>query len=411
MDILPLPGSRRHDLVVVLAVGGVGLVTGALYLWAMHSARDPEFSAIPPLPTQAVFVAANTAAAGLLWWHRRCPIRVFLAILGVYVASSLAVGFTGNGGLTLPLWFSVFALTAYAPLGRAFTAAMIGWLVTTAIKVYFVLAAGYRLTAAEIGFGFVAEIGLFYLACCVLGLGFRFQHQRANDAAERARLVEERSRAVHAEAIATERNRLARDLHDLAAHELMDVLLTVRAMQISSDHPDLPEIEQKTARALENMRTVVRTLREEDGSSGPDRLPLPEAATRLIDTLRAERDIDVRARIDLPVPVDDATASTVLSVLTETVLNAVRHAPGLPISVVLHSDASSLRLTVTNPTSPSDAGRREGTGYGVIGATERAWLLGGTFDARKTGDGNWIATLHLPLDAAPAGNPLTEEAQ
>ncbi len=181
----------------------------------------------------------------------------------------------------------------------------------------------------------------------------------------------------------------------------MDVLLTVRAMQIDSDHPDLPEIEQKTARALDNMRTVVRTLREDDGSDGPDRLPLPEAATRLVDTLRTERDIDVRARIDLAVPVDDATASTVLSVLTETILNAASHAPGKPIAVELDSDASDLRLTVANPTSPSDAGRREGTGYGLIGAAERAGLLGGTFDTRRIGNGDWTATLRLPLRPMP----------
>ncbi len=410
MDTTPLSRSRRHELVVVLAVGGVSLLTGGLYLWAMQTALHSGISGVPPMPAQVAFVAANTAAAGLLWWHRRYPVRVFAAILGVYIVTALAVGFAGNGGLTLPLWFSVFALTAYAPLRRAFIAAAVGWLVSTAIKVYFVLAAGYQLTVAEIGLGFVADVGFFYLACCMLGLGFRFQRQRANDAAERARLVEERSRAVHAEAVATERNRLARDLHDLAAHELMDVLLTVRAMQIGSDHPDLPEIEQKTARALENMRTVVRTLREDDGNNGPDRLPLPEAATRLVDTLRTERDIDVRARIDLPVAVDDATASTVLSVLTEAILNAVRHAPGMPITVALGSEASSLRLTVTNPTSPSDAGRRESTGYGLIGATERAGLLSGTFDARQNGDSDWIATLHLPLDTTPAMTSPMKEA-
>lgn len=394
----------------MLAVGGVSLITGGLYLWAMHTAMYAGIPGVPPMPAQLVFVAANTAAAGLLWWHRRFPVRVFAAILGVYVATALAVGFAGNGGLTLPLWFSVFALTAYAPLRRAFTAAVVGWLVSTAVKVYFVLEAGYQLTVAEIGLGFVADVGFFYFACSMLGLGFRFQHQRANDAAERARLIEERSRAVHAEAVATERNRLARDLHDLAAHELMDVLLTVRAMQIDSDHPDLPEIEQKTARALDNMRTVVRTLREDDGGDGPDRLPLPDAATRLIDALRTERDIDVRARIDLPVSVDDATASTVLSVLTETILNAVRHAPGMPVTVALDSDDSDLQLTVTNPTAPPDAPQHEGTGYGLIGAAERAGLLGGTFDTRQAGNGTWTAMLRLPLNP-PVEAPQTKETR
>ena len=411
MDTTPIPRSRRHELVVVLAVGGVSLLTGGLYLWAMHTALHAGIAGVPPMPAQVAFVAVNTSAAGLLWWHRRYPVRVFATTLGVYVATALAVGFAGNGGLTLPLWFSVFALTAYAPLRRAFTAAAVGWLVSTAVKVHFVLAAGYQLTAAEIGLGLVADVGFFYLACCVLGLGFRFQHQRANDAAERARLVEERSRAVHAEAVATERNRLARDLHDLAAHELMDVLLSVRAMQISSDDPALPEIEQKTSRALDNMRTVVRTLREDRGSAGPDRLPLPEAATRLVDTLRTERGIDVQARIDLPVPVDDATTSTVLSVLTETVLNAARHAPGAPVSVVLDTDtdASGIRLAVRNPRPFGDR-QRESTGYGLIGAAERAGLLGGTFGARQVGNGDWVATLRLPLDARPAETSLAKDA-
>lgn len=117
MDAAPLPRSRWPEPVVVLAVGGVSLITGGLYLWMMHTAYA-GIPGMPPIPTQAVFVAANAAAAALLWWHRRYPARVFAATLGVYVVTASAVGFAGNSGLTLPLWFSVFALTVYAPLRR-----------------------------------------------------------------------------------------------------------------------------------------------------------------------------------------------------------------------------------------------------------------------------------------------------
>lgn len=63
------------------------------------------------------------------------------------------------------------------------------------------------------------DLGLFYLTCLAVGLGMRLYRQRASDAAARARLVEQNARAVNAQAVATERNRMSRDLHDLTAHE------------------------------------------------------------------------------------------------------------------------------------------------------------------------------------------------
>lgn len=384
----------------MLAVGGLSLLTGGLFLWAAYGLHA---TVVPgTLAGFTVFVIVNIATAGLLWWHRQYPVRVFAAILAVTLISAVATGTLGNGGLTLPLWFSVFALTAYAPQPKAWSAIAAGWLLGTAVKVYLAAAAGYALTVPEIGLLFVGDVGFFYVSCGVLGFGFRFQRQRAQEAAEHARLVHSHARAIQAEAVATERNRLARDLHDLAAHELMDVLLSVRALQITSDDPTLPEIELKTARALDNMRTVVRTLRKDDDHTDPDRRTLQDAASEIIDTLRADRGIEVAATIRIDVPVDDATASTVLSVLTEVLLNAARHAPGQPVTVALDSSRSGTTLTATNPVGPA-ATAGQGTGYGLIGAAERARLIGGSFSAARDADEDWTATLHLPPIHAPAG--------
>ncbi|WP_187281552.1 sensor histidine kinase [Nonomuraea sp. C10] len=393
-------GAFRHETAVVLTVGGLGTVTGGLYLWAFHTLIATGMPGISPWWTYVVFVVVNTLTAGLLWWHRRYPLLVFGAVLLVVVTSSLMLGHSGNAGLTLPLWLSVYAVATYAPLRTGLLTVGAGWVLSVGVKLGLAVRGGQQIALPEVGL-VALDLGFFFVACFVLGFGFRLQRQRVRDAAERARLIEEHARAINAEAVATERNRLARDLHDLAAHEVMDVLLSIRALRITSDDPILREVEQKTARALDNMRTVVRTLRDEN-HHGPERAPLHDAARHLIDTLASERGIAVDAHIRVPVHVADAAASTTLSVLKEALLNADAHAPGRPVTIALDADDTSVRLTVTNPTrdTSTDAhfsrSSHASTGYGLVGAAERAGLVGGRFEAVPAANGDWRVTLELP---------------
>jgi signal transduction histidine kinase len=404
--------SSRSERVVTAVVTAVAALIGGFFLLTVLSSAMPAES---PSPLEAVvFVAANAASGGLLWWHRRFPVPVFAAIFMVHIVSVVVTQMVVSGALTVPLWFSVFAVAAYATPRPAVIAIGAGWIVDTAVSVMLSVDGGYALTPVDVVAAFVGDVGFFYIACTVLGLGFRAQHQRARDAIDRVRLVEEHSRALHAEAVATERNRLARDLHDLSAHELVDALLAVRALRVTNDDPMLSEIEQKASKALENMRTVVRTLREGDGHLGdPERGPLVPAVKQLIDTLRDERGMTIDATVDVdafegPTEAgDDAVTSTVLSVLRETVLNAARHAPGAPVAVLLSTTPTDVRLRVTNVVPPHAGGRaREGTGYGLIGAAERARLLEGTFEAGRSSSGAWVASLRLPT-----ASPVTTTVQ
>lgn len=397
MSNTPRPAAYRSERIVACAVTGVATLIGGLDLWARLSSDAADSVTTTQL---VVFVAVNAVAGAVLWWHRRYPVWVFGVLLAVYVVSALTTGMIGNGGLTLPLWFSIFALTAYAPLKRALIAVAVGWVVDTSVKVYLASADGYTFSAPEIALTFLGDVGFFYIGCSVLGLGFRFQYERAREAAERARLVAGHARALHAEAVATERNRLARELHDLAAHELVDALLAVRAVQVRIADSDLAVIEEKTGRALENMRTVVRALREDDEPE-LERLPLADAAGRMIDALRTERGMAIDATISDAEATDDAVAQAVLSVLKETLLNAARHAPGTPVMVVLNVSEEGVRLAVTNPPAPAGSSIGESTGYGLIGAEERARLVGGTFHAEPSAAGDWVAVLRLPLTARP----------
>ncbi|MDN5726897.1 MAG: histidine kinase, partial [Propionibacteriales bacterium] len=378
--------------------------------------------------TYGAFAVVNTGSVVLLWWHRPHPVIVFGATLLIFVGSSLALGHSGNGGLTLPLWFSVFAVAAYVP-GRGGPAAVAaGWLLSVIVKCALVMARGQVITPPEIGL-VALEVGFFYVASFTLGVGYRLQRQRAHEAAEHARLLAKHSRALNAEAVAKERNRLARDLHDLAAHDIMDALLSVRSMRITDDAPILAEVEQKTARALDNMRDVVRTLREDD-HEGPVREPLAHAARHLIDSVVADRGLTVDAHISVPVPVDDAASSTTISVLTEALINADSHAAGSPVTVALDADSHTVRLTVTNPTagsygidakvrrrgaavgeSPARVHTTEGTGYGLIGAGERAALIGGTCEAAAAPNGDWVVSLQVPNSATSSASSAGDDDQ
>lgn len=402
--------THRSERVVACAVTGASLLIGGLALWAMISSTDAGDTVATA--RLVVYAAVNSAAGVLLWWHRRFPARVFVALLLLTLVSAIATGTVGNSGMTIPLWFSVFALTAFAPLKRAVVAVVLGWIADTIVKVSVFVADGYTFSVAELALTFLADVGFLYIVCGALGLGFRFQLQRVREAAEHARLVEEHARALRAEAVASERNRLARDLHDLAAHELMDALLAVRALQVGSADPDLVEIEEKTGRALENMRTVVRTLREDDLPE-PDRLPLRDAALRLIDGIGRDRNLTIESRVGEVGYTDDAVAQALLRVLQECLLNAARHAPAADVTVELETGDDGVRLTVSNAPVAAVAGPAEdavagamtvaeqGTGYGLIGARERARLVGGSFHAEQSPDGGWVSTLRLPVTARP----------
>ncbi len=92
METTPAPAAHRSERTATFAVGGLSLLAGALYVWVVF----------------ALLTSGADAPASLLGY------TVFAAALGIYLVSALATGST-DLGLALPLWFSVFALTAYRP--------------------------------------------------------------------------------------------------------------------------------------------------------------------------------------------------------------------------------------------------------------------------------------------------------
>ncbi|MFD3685271.1 sensor histidine kinase [Nocardiopsis sp. NPDC058631] len=212
----------------------------------------------------------------------------------------------------------------------------------------------------------------------------------------------ELQRRSHVErARAQERLAIARDLHDVVAHEVTGIVVQTQALRHVADRDPgavravLPEIEAAGARALESMRGMVSRLRE------PDDVPL---APDIVEGLaRLESASDVRPRVTVSCAGDvnglpSAVGTTVLRIVQEAVTNALRYARGATlVEAVVETRPDGVRVEVR------DDGRETagsvGGGFGLVGMAERTRLLGGELSAGPRGGGpGWGVRAWLPLE-------------
>jgi signal transduction histidine kinase len=223
------------------------------------------------------------------------------------------------------------------------------------------------------------------------GMAFRWQVQVAHTLDQTQ--AELASRAAEAE-----RNRLAREVHDLVAHTLAVTMLHLTGARLSLQHGDgqeaLVALEQAESAGRQAMAEIHRTV----GLLGS---PSIDAATPSALDLRAliaefqgaGLEIESEVAGDLnAVPMGTGLAS--YRIIQESLANAVKHAPGAPVRVRVHVEDQQISLRVENPVL-TGAKRAGSDGHGVRGMTERAELLGGTLGAGN-GAGTWVVQATIP---------------
>jgi len=218
-----------------------------------------------------------------------------------------------------------------------------------------------------------------------------------------------------------ERNRIARELHDVLGHTLTVSLLHVQSARLAVEHDpadaarSLAEAERLGRECLAEVRTTVGLLRQDaDGGrargSGADGIaPMPGIAglPALVERFRS-----AGADVSFTVAGDTAglpatTGLAVYRILQEALTNAARHAPGAPTEVRLAVGAGAVTLTADSRAEPGT-----GTGLGVISMRERAESLGGSCAAGPGGHG-WLVRATLPLGAslrAPSSQAQSSKA-
>ena len=212
-----------------------------------------------------------------------------------------------------------------------------------------------------------------------------------------ARRVEETERAV-----AAERLRIARELHDLVAHSMGVIAIQAGVgSRVLDRRPDearnaLDAIETTSRQALAELRRTLTALRRSEPEGAPVG-PAPGLADldRLVATARnAGVEVEVlRAEVDLPADLDLAA----YRIVQEAVTNVVRHAGTDRCRVRLDRRAEGLAIEVLDD---GHGGGAPGTGYGLVGMRERVTLLGGDFAAGVRPEGGFRVAALIPVPAS-----------
>jgi signal transduction histidine kinase len=267
-------------------------------------------------------------------------------------------------------------------------------------KAWVVVAAGL---VSVLGAGLIdahTAISAVFLLAIPVFAGIIVRSWRSNR--EKLAVVERRHEGERA--LLEERQRIARELHDVVAHHMTVIAIQAEAAPYRSTDPpqelvaSFADIRASALSGLGELRRVLGVLRSE--------APLTTPTPRLDDLdslLESARNGGVKVTCDitgtrrsLPEGVD----LSAYRIVQEALSNAMRHAPGAEVQVRLYYGETALVIEVRNADGTTGAlETRDGGGHGIIGMRERASMLGGHLSAGRTAHDEWLVTAALPLDA------------
>ena len=378
-------GIRRGDLVLPVLFGAFGTV-------------EMVVQGYRPL---AVALGTYWLAALVLCARRLAPLAMPLLVAGIYALTPV-LGFDvsePSSWILLPA-VAFFAAGSMVPRSRA----PLG-LVSVLCALVIVFATLDWLTTfdPDIVFGVVWVLGPW-----MIGVAVRETLERNRELAIEAERARAEAEHAAASAAVAERERIARELHDVLAHSLsvMVVQASLAEDLIARDAEGAlgatREVQQIGRDALGETGRLLRLIRD-DG----DELGMQPQHT--IADLSALADDYARAGLDVELVVDPAVRALPLGVglsayriVQEALTNALKHAPGSRVSVRLERRANELAVEVENGSAAREPAVRVESGHGLVGLRERVALFGGTLRAGPTDGGGFrlVATLPTPPETA-----------
>jgi signal transduction histidine kinase len=255
----------------------------------------------------------------------------------------------------------------------------------------------------------VGEAGGFNPFIIVLSIGpwmagtlLRERQQVTRRLQEVGRQLEAESQMLAEEAVKLERARIARELHDIVAHCVSVMVIQAYAGErlMATDRTSASEAFDHIAEAADQARREIGSLVILLDADAPTPLAATSLSNALMElTARAEATgLDVRLNLTGHPEEVSATASAVAyRVVQEGVTNALKHAPGAPITIVVDCGAE-VTVDVVNGTSqvPSTSLETSGGGHGLPGIRDRVSGMGGTFAAGRELDGAWRISVCFP---------------
>ena len=316
--------------------------------------------------------------------RRRAPLGVSLLLYGVLAGRALAADPLELYATYLALLVATYTVASYAPLRDALLSAVVSVLALSVAVVQ-----GSGTDAAPDPVASLVLFGTVWLVGRVVGV----RNERA------ASLLHARDEHA-AEAVAAERARIAREMHDVVSHSLAAIVMQSSGARNVLDHDpervrdSLGAIERAARQGLDEMRRLLGLLGEEgEGALQPQ--PGLARLDVLVAAVRATG-LDVSCRVhgdvrELP-PAVDVSAYRVLQ---EALTNVMKHAHAAHVSVEVRHVHDRLELEVTDDgtAEPDELGALAGSGRGLVGMRERVRVLGGSVEtgSRNPGPGFRVA--------------------
>ncbi|MFJ3778243.1 sensor histidine kinase [Streptomyces sp. NPDC090075] len=350
------------------------------------------------LPLPAVLALQAGLVLPLLWRRRR-PMTTFAVIAAVFALQwSLGAALRAD----VALFIALYSLALHGRLRR------LPWACA-------VIAAGMVLVAVRVSPAVSVWDALFFLlstATAALAVGLMVRSRRAQLAGLReraARLETERDQRIRL-ATATERARVAREMHDIVGHNLSVIITLADAGAYATD--TAPERGKEALRligdtgrtALGELRRVLGVLREaSDGARrAPELSPQPGLADieTLCDGVRTAGLEIVYRTVGEVDALDRGMQLTVYRIVQEALTNTLKHAgAGTRVNLAVVVEDERLVIRIRDNGTAGHPGPWNEEGHGLVGMRERAALYGGTVSAGPAADRGW--TVEAALDLTP----------
>ncbi len=370
------------DIVAALVVGAV----------VAYAAIDASTSAAPVEP-RWVSVLAAVVIAGPIAVRRFVP----LPALAVCVAGEFASVATGvipwiaMGAPISAMAIVVYLVASVEPRRRSVPALVVCLATVTAAMLLSRIVHGAQEPWSDSVYGVV-------FAALLLGTGFTM----GMTARARREYTERTAAQLAQQAVAEERLRIARELHDIVAHSMSVIAVKAGiANHVAEQRPDearaaLRVIEATSRGSLTEMRHLLGVLRSEVDSPALTPAPGPAGIPDLVARARSAG-AEVSAELDDASGLPEGIGLSVYRIVQEALTNVVRHAGPAACTVTVAVSEETVRVEVTNDGGQAEQGPG---GHGLVGMRERVAVYGGTFEAGPRARGGWRVRAVLPVTPA-----------
>ena len=367
--------------------GDLALAAGLLVLGLTEALLDGGLST----PQKLGAVALVAVLAVLAAFRRKVP----LFLLAVLLAGAIAEPWAGEAGggeiLGLFVLLAVYTAGAHLEGRRMWIGAVLTAVLGTVVMVN-----------DPDGINVSALIFFGFLFGTPWAVGRAIRHRRLREVAleDRASALEREQEQRARAAVAEERARIARELHDVVAHAISVIVVQARGgRKVLDTEPEdaraaLDTIEVTGQRALVEMRRLLGMLRADD-----EQLALaPQPSLAHLEALVADVEsagLPVELRVEgEPAELPPGVDLSAYRIVQEALTNALKHAGPAKALVFVRYAEDGLELEVAD--DGSGAGNGGGTGHGLIGIQERVAMLGGEVEAGARSDGGYAVRARLP---------------